>query len=434
MIPLEEARQFVLDACTPMAPRAVPIDDALGCVVAATVVAAEPVPPFVNSSMDGYALRSVDTAGAPVRLEVVGAVMAGSSFNGSVGPGQAVRIMTGAPMPEGADAVCMLEDIRVESDGSTVLIGQQTDKGRSVRHPGEDVAVGDEVAPRGTVLTPGHLGVLANVGLTSVNVHPRPRIGVLSTGDELATASGPLRPGQIRDANRHTLLALARREGWDCVDLGVVGDDESAVAEVFERSPAACDAVVTSGGVSVGDLDVVRAVLEARSAETMRWMQVAIKPAKPLAFGTIGDSRMPVFGLPGNPVSAMVSFELFVRPAIRKMCGHRNLDRPLVAATAGMDLVRRPDGKVHFLRAQATFDRQGTWTVRPMGGQNSHQLRAMAEANALVVLPDGHGAQAGELVNVLLIDPTRLGAEQGDEEPGHGESSQFEPRRSGSQR
>ncbi|HEY1988222.1 MAG TPA: gephyrin-like molybdotransferase Glp [Acidimicrobiales bacterium] len=416
MIPLREAQGFVLGACVPGAPHPTPIDEALGCVVAAQVVATEPVPPFVNSSRDGYALRAADTltagdAEGPVRLRVVGLIMAGSPFEGVVGPGQAARIMTGAPMPTGADAVCMLEDCLVEEDGEVVVISQPVPAGEAVRGVGEDVAVGDVMAEPGTALSPAHLGVLANQGIAEVLVHPRPRVGVLSTGDELASSLGPLAPGQIRDANRHTLLALVRREGWVPVDLGMVGDDEEALGEVLDRATASCDAVVTSGGVSVGDHDIVKVVLEKRSAGTMRWMQVAIRPAKPFAFGTLDRSATPVFGLPGNPVSAMVSFELFVRPAVRLIGGHRRLERVSVPAVVETDLRRSRDGKTHFLRAVVSLDPQGAWRVRPMVGQDSHQLRAMADANALAVLPDGAGVGAGELVEVLLTDPERLNAD-----------------------
>ncbi|HEY3942059.1 MAG TPA: gephyrin-like molybdotransferase Glp [Acidimicrobiales bacterium] len=415
MIPLAEARQFVLDACTPGVPRPVPIDDALGCVAAEPVVATEPIPPFVNSAMDGYALRAADTegirtTGAAVRLAVFGTVMAGAPLRRAIGDGEAVRIMTGAPMPAGADAVCMLEGCRVEAGGEVVVIDQPLAVGEAVRYPGDDVKVGDLAVPAGTVLGPGHLGVLANLGMTTVSVWPRPRIGVLSTGDEVTSEVGPLAPGKIRDANRHTLLALVRREGWHAVDLGIVGDDEAALAGALERGGAACDALITSGGVSVGDLDVVKVVLDKLAGGTMRWMQVAIKPAKPFAFGTLATTGTPVFGLPGNPVSAMVGFELFVRPGVRRMSSYRDLDRPTVPAFAQTDLQRRPDGKTHFVRALVTLDHAGAWHARPMTGQDSHQLRAMADANALVVLPDGTGARAGDLVDVMLVDPDRLTA------------------------
>jgi molybdenum cofactor synthesis domain-containing protein len=261
------------------------------------------------------------------------------------------------------------------------------------------------------VITAGHVGVLANQGLTEVEVHPRPRIGVLSTGDELVTGPGTLPPGKIRDANRHTLLALVRREGWEAVDLGVVRDDEATLGRVLDDAVARCDLIVTSGGVSVGDRDVVKTVLEQRSGGTMRWVQVAIRPAKPFAFGTLAGSGTPVFGLPGNPVSAMVSFELFVRPAGRLMSGHRTLGRAVVPATAEGAFERRADGKTHFHRCLVRLDDRGSWWVRPMDGQESHQLLTMAESNALAVLPDGDGILSGDLVEVMLTDPCRVGTD-----------------------
>jgi molybdopterin molybdotransferase len=408
MIPLNEAQELVLDSCKRGMPTSVPIDEALGCVVAAPVVASEPLPPFVNSSRDGYALRAVDApadgTGPPARLAVIGSIMAGSSLDRPIGPGQAARIMTGAPLPAGADAVCMLEDCAVEDDGNVLVIDHPVAAGEAVRHVGEDVRVGDVLAVAGAVLTPARLGVLANQGMDAVWIHPRPRVGVLSTGDELAAGSGPLSPGQIRDANRHTLLGLVRREGWTAVDLGIVGDDEGGLSAALDRASTDCDAIVTSGGVSVGDLDTVKVVLEKRCGGTMRWMQVAIRPARPLAFGTLEGSGTPVFGLPGNPVSAMVSFELFVRPGVRRMCGHRGPHRALIPAVADIDLNRMPDGKIHFVRSVLWLDAGGLWRLRPLAGQDSHQLQAMADANALAVLPDGEGVAAGGSVHALLTD------------------------------
>lgn len=409
MIPLQEAQQFVLAHCAPAPPSPYQLDDALDCVVASPVVATEPIPPFVNSSMDGYAVRARDTVGAPVTLKVIGQIMAGQVFEGNVGGHEAARIMTGAPLPAGADTVCMVEETSTGLDGHSVTIGCEVRPGQFVRQPGRDVAVGDVVAPAGTVLTPAHVGLLANQGLEEILVHPRPRVGVLSTGDELFAGGGLLPPGRIRDANRHILLALARREGWDCVDLGIVGDDEASLVEIL-TSPAvsACDAVMTSGGVSVGDLDLVRGVLEKLSDGTMRWMQVAIRPAKPFAFGTLAPSGVRVFGLPGNPVSAMVAFELFVRPALRHLGGHRVLHRPVVTARAACDLPRQPDGKLHLLRGRVTAD-GGVWLASIAAGQESHQLRAMSDANALILLPDGEGLRAGDRVEALLLDPHQLG-------------------------
>lgn len=411
MIPLAEAQRFVLGLCDPLAPVEVALDDALGCVVAATVTATEQIPPFANSSMDGYAVRAVDTTKAPVELEVVASIMAGSSLDLTISEGKAARIMTGAPLPRGADAVCMVEETESADDGRKVVIKRPLQTGDYVRDPGRDVAVGDLIAPSATVLTAGHLGVLANQGMTSVVVHPRPRVGVLSTGDELFEGEGVLPHGKIRDANRHTLMALVRREGWGLTDLGVVGDDEQALVDSFGSAGSTCEAIVTSGGVSVGDLDLVKTVLAKLCAGKMDWMQVAIRPAKPLAVGVLADTGTPVFGLPGNPVSAMVSFELFVRPALRLMSGHSVLKRPVVRASTEVDLQRQPDGKLHLLRGWLRVDRLGSLCVSTTQGQESHQLQSMSEANALILLPDGNGAAAGEHVEVLLIDPDRVSSD-----------------------
>jgi molybdenum cofactor synthesis domain-containing protein len=254
----------------------------------------------------------------------------------------------------------------------------------------------------GTTLTPGHLGVLASIGLTQVVVHGRPRVGVLSTGDELRDGPGELQPGQIRDANRHALLALVREAGAAAIDLGLVRDDESAVEDALQRGVEGCDLLITSGGVSMGDFDYVKAVLERRSGG-LAWMQVAIRPAKPLAFGVIDGT--PIFGLPGNPVSAMVSFELFARPAIRQLMGHAagDLDRPRVKAIADEGFSRRPDGRLMLARVVATLADDGRYHVRSAGGQESHMLRAMAHANALALVPDGDGIAAGAFVDALLL-------------------------------
>jgi molybdenum cofactor synthesis domain-containing protein len=395
LVPLEEARAHVLERVSALAPVEVDLADALHAVTAAEVVAAEAVPPFANSAMDGYAVRAADTAGAPVELEVTGMIAAGTAPEASVGPGQAMRIMTGAPVPDGADAVVLVE--RTRTEGSVVTIEIAVEPGTSTRGVGEDVQPGDVVVAPGTVLTPGHLGVLASVGIDRVVVHRRPRVGVLSTGDELVTR-GPLGRGQIRDSNRPTLLALVEEAGFEAVDLGVAADDEASVTTAIERAVASCDAVLTSGGVSMGDLDYVKVVLD--RIGDMRWMQIAIKPAKPFAFGLVGAT--PVFGLPGNPVSSMVSFELFARPALRRMAGHAQLDRLHVEAVAPDGLRRSADGKVHLARVVAAQE-GGRWLVRSAGGQGSHHLTAMAAANALALIPDGDGVEPGGSVRTMLL-------------------------------
>jgi len=392
LVPLDEARRWVLDRVPgALAGETVATVDATGRVAAAEVLAGEDVPPFANSAMDGYAVRAADTAAAPVELRDLGTVLAGATSDVVVEPGTALRIMTGAPVPAGADAVVLVE--RTRTDGDVVTVEIAVEPGTSVRGVGEDVRPGDVVVEAGAVLTPGLLGVLASVGVREVEVHRRPRVGVLSTGDELVE-DGPLAPGQIRDSNRPTLLALVREAGFEAVDLGIVVDDEASVTAAVERAVAECDAVLTSGGVSMGDLDYVKVVLD--RIGDMRWMQIAIKPAKPFAFGLVGP--VPVFGLPGNPVSSMVSFELFARPALRKMAGHAVLDRTRAQVTVPDGLRRRPDGKTHFARVVV----QGG-EARSAGGQGSHQLAAMAAANGLAVLPDGDGVPPGGTVDVILL-------------------------------
>ncbi|MDQ4091174.1 MAG: molybdopterin molybdotransferase MoeA [Actinomycetota bacterium] len=395
MIPVAEARRVILAACPVLAPRALPLLDALGCVTAGTVVAGHDVPSFPNSAMDGFAVRAEDTPGA---LQVVGTAAAGTVPGLTVGPGQAVRIMTGAVVPAGADAVVMVERTSAGAGGG-VTIEVAAAAGDHIRWPGEDLRAGQVLFEPGTELGPGHLGVLASVGAETVDVSPPARVGVLSTGDELASGPGALRPGQIRDSNRPMLLALVAQAGWAPVDLGTAPDDEAAITAAVERGVAECDAILTSGGVSVGDFDYVKVVLD-RLGE-MHWWQVAVRPAKPLAFGTVRGT--PVFGLPGNPVSSLVSFELFARPALRQMTGHRGLYRLEVPAVADEPLRRQPDGKLHLVRVVATTGDDGRPHVRSSGGQGSHLLRAMALANALALLPDGAGVEAGETVKVMLL-------------------------------
>jgi molybdopterin molybdotransferase len=403
VIPLGEARERVLARCTPLPVERVPIAEAVGLVVAEAVTATEHVPPFANTAMDGYAVVAADTVGArddtPVTLEVVGAVAAGSDGQVPMGPGQAVRIMTGAPIPPGADAVVMVERCRPDRSGQRVDILVEVPVGNHVRRPGEDLAPGDVVVEPGTALRAGHLGVLAGLGVEEVAVHRRPRVAVFSTGDELVEGPAPLAPGQIRDSNRHTLVALLRELGCEARDLGIVPDDEARIRSKVLEATSSHDAVVTSGGVSMGDFDLVKKVLD--DLGDMEWMQVAIRPAKPLAVGTVGG--VPVFGLPGNPVSSMVSFELFARPGLRRMMGHAGWGRTVLPARVPDGLRRTPDGKTHFVRVRVTVDDDGTLLARSSGGQGSHQLSAMAAADGLAVLADGDGVDPGGRVPVILL-------------------------------
>ncbi|MDE0133900.1 MAG: molybdopterin molybdotransferase MoeA [Acidimicrobiaceae bacterium] len=419
MLPLESVREFVLDRCPARAPQSVPVADALGLVTASEIISSEAIPQFANTAMDGFAVRSADVADAPCELRVVETIAAGHAPQVTVGPGEASRIMTGAIIPPGADAVVMVERTSLVTPSSTanpnstaadgsasgngaaeiVRVEVSVPPGNHVRPVGDDLHAGTHVFAVGTELTAGHLGVLCSLGMTEVEVFPRLRVGVLSTGDELVDDGSPLGPGQIRDSNRRTLLALAQRVDVIPVDLGLAPDDPDEIETAITTGVQTCDVIVTSGGVSMGDFDYVKAVLD--RVGDMRWMQVAIKPAKPLAFGTVGD--VPVFGLPGNPVSSMVSFELFARPGLRSMMGHPDPVRPTVEATAAEALPRRADGKTHFMRVLAT-PADGGVEVRSAGGQGSHMLWAMAKANALAVVPDGDGVRAGGSVEVLLLD------------------------------
>ena len=384
-----------------------PVADALGLVTASEIISSEAIPQFANTAMDGFAVRSADVVDAPCDLRVVETIAAGHAPQVTVGPGEASRIMTGATIPPGADAVVMVERTSIVTDGPAsgngaaeiVRVEVSVPPGNHVRPVGDDLHAGTHVFAAGTELTAGHLGVLCSLGMTEVEAFPRLRVGVLSTGDELVDDGSPLRPGQIRDSNRRTLLALAQRVDVVPVDLGLAPDDPDEIETAITTGVQTCDAIVTSGGVSMGDFDYVKAVLD--RVGDMRWMQVAIKPAKPLAFGTVGD--VPVFGLPGNPVSSMVSFELFARPGLRSMMGHPDPVRPTVEATAAEDLPRRADGKTHFMRVLAA-PTDGGVEVRSAGGQGSHMLWAMAKANALAVVPDGDGVRAGGPVDVLLLD------------------------------
>lgn len=407
MRPLEEAQDFVLGSCPPKGPVVLPREQAVGLVLAEPVVSGEVVPPFDNTAVDGYAVRAADVSSVPVELTVTAEIAAGAAPDRPVGPGEAMRIMTGAPMPEGADAVVMVEDsewLGVENGVETVRLTASVPVGAAVRRAGDDVRVGDEIFRPGAEITPAMQAVLASINVSQVSVHPRLRVAVLSTGDELVDDGSPLERGQIRESNRTMLVGLVDETGCESVDLGIVRDDEAELERVLRDAAESSDAIVSSGGVSMGDYDVVKAVL-GRIAD-MTWMQMAIKPAKPFAFGTLtrdDGTRVPIFGLPGNPVSSMVSYELMARPALRRMMGHRRLTRTSLVGIADADIRRKPDGKVHFARVNGGFGDDGRYHVTPVGAQGSHQLAATATADAMVVLPDGSGVDAGSEVAVLLL-------------------------------
>jgi len=385
MKPLGEAQREVLGAMAPLREAEVPLADALGLCLTEDVVAPHPVPPFANSSVDGFAVRAADTGGAPVDLEVLEDVAAGHPSTQDLRPGTAVRIMTGAPVPGGADAVVMVEHT-VPSGPGRVRALAPVAPGEGVRAAGSDLPAGAVVFSAGERLGPGHLGVLAALGVARPRVRRRPRVAVLSTGDEVVPPeTEALVPGAIRDANRPLLAGLLGELGAEVLDLGIVPDDAAQLADALEAAAAAADAVVTSGGVSVGDFDLVKQVLA--SLGGVQFWRVALQPGKPFAFGALGDT--PLFGLPGNPVSVMVAFEQLVRPALLHRMGARALFRPRLPGRLALGVCTDPE-RTAFLRVSAAY-RGGGWEAAPSGAQDSHVLSALARADAFAVVPAGVG-------------------------------------------
>jgi molybdenum cofactor synthesis domain-containing protein len=403
MIAVDMARQVVLDLCPVLTPQPTSCEDMSGRVLAQDVVASENVPPFANSAVDGYAVRAMDVAVVPCDLRVIGTLAAGAASSFALGAGDAVRIMTGAPIPTGADAVVMVEDSEKLGNDRVRLTRVAQHMG-AIREIGSDVRIGDVVFHAGSVLNAPGAGVLASINARNVLAYPRARVALLSTGDELVTNGSPLRPGQIRESNLTMLVAMATATGCEVINLGVIPDDEELIKKTLHGVSSRCDAIVTSGGVSMGEFDIIKAVLS-RIAQ-MQWMQLAMKPAKPFAFGQLDatDGRtIPIFGLPGNPVSSLVSYELLARPALRKMMGHtRDLLRPSVRAIVDAPLKRKTDGKIHYMRVFGTFSPDGRLHVRDTGPQESHQLAATAMANGLAAVPDGGGVSIGGEVDVML--------------------------------
>ncbi|MFZ0768050.1 MAG: gephyrin-like molybdotransferase Glp [Acidimicrobiales bacterium] len=408
MISIDEARHFVLRDLVPLAPQQLDLSNALGCVAAAVLTAREPSPRFDNSSMDGFALQASDTIGGSTRLRIRDSIFAGDSGEVEVRSGDAVRIMTGAPIPLGADSVCMREEATVDADGMTVLIQREVTAGEFIRRVGDDITEGQALLQPGDEIGPALLGVLASQGVTKVLAYPRPRVGVLSTGNELSDDPGSLTQGKIRDANRPSLVASILASGFEPVDLGVVGDTREVIAEAFRQGIASCDAVVSTGGVSVGDADFVKAVISELSGENARSMQVAVKPGKPFAFGVAISRAIPLFGLAGNPVSTLVGFEIFVRPALRRLGAHRVLDRLTMNGVLDLAMPRKPDGRVHLVHVVSRVHDDGHVHVERAARHASHLLNAVAESNSLAVLPDGVGYAIGDEVRLVVLDPNQL--------------------------
>ncbi|MHB9096712.1 MAG: molybdopterin molybdotransferase MoeA [Syntrophales bacterium] len=401
MISVDAARNRILDAFSPLGLEKVNIIEALGRVIGEDVFAGRAIPPNDNSTMDGYALRVKDTRGAsaeaPVRLAVVEDIPAGTVPRKRVGQGEAARIMTGAPIPEGADAVVRMEDTRKEDPGVAILVEAKT--GRNIRRAGEDVCQGEKVISRGEVIRPAGAGMLASLGRSFISVHQRPLVAIVATGNELTEIDETPSEGKIIGSNGYLLAALVRECGGIPLQIGIARDRREDLRAAF-RAAMRADLIVSSGGVSVGDYDLVKESMQ-EAGNAMHFWQVAMKPGRPLAFGALGD--VPAVGLPGNPTAAMVSFELFVRPAIRKMLGHDNLFRRTIRARLDEEIVKKK-GITHFIRAQVRREGE-SYAVVMAGRQDSGILKSMVRANGLIVLPEeATVARAGEMVTVQLLD------------------------------
>lgn len=406
---VSEALDLVLAQIDVLEAESVPLSDALGRILAAPVVARDDLPPFANSSMDGYAVRAADLAGAskdsPVELRVLADIAAGMDLAIEIQPGTSARIMTGAPLPSGADAVVPVEDTDEPWRGQdrslpqSISIYRSVESGAFVRYPGEDIRAGMTVLQAGHLLRPQEIGVLASLGIPRVHVIRRPRVGVLSTGDELIDVEAPLSPGKIRNSNSYAQAAQVLALGGVPVMLGVARDTEADIRAKLDKAVVEqVDLLISSAGVSVGAYDKVKEVLNG-SGNVAFW-RVRMRPGKPLAFGTYRD--IPYLGLPGNPVSAMVSFETFVRPAILKLGGHSNFERPRIQAILLEDV--RSDGRESYLRAVVTRDARG-YVALTTGSQGSHILMSLVKANALLVVPEGvTEVAAGTPLTALMLD------------------------------
>ncbi|MGW7659645.1 molybdotransferase-like divisome protein Glp [Streptomyces sp. NPDC054756] len=423
---VDEHLQDILATVRPLEPIELQLLDAQGCVLVDDVTVPVSLPPFDNSSMDGYAVRVADVAGAseefPAVLEVVGDAAAGQADLLHVGPGQAVRIMTGAPLPPGAETVVPVEwtdgglgegpvsGMRARSQApegatGTVQIHRPAEARAHVRAAGSDVRAGDRALRAGTVLGPPQIALLAAIGRGTVRVRPRPRVVVMSTGSELVQPDEPLGTGQIYDSNSFALTAAARDAGAIAYRVGAVADDAETLRDTIEDQLVRADLMVTTGGVSVGAYDVVKEALahvgdEDEPGSGVEFRKLAMQPGKPQGFGSIGPDHTPLLALPGNPVSSYVSFELFVRPAIRTLMGLTDVHRPRTRATLAADkALTSPKGRRQFLR--------GTYAdgeVRPVGGAGSHLVAALAQADALIVVPeDAESVEPGGEVEVVLL-------------------------------
>ncbi|MBK9349339.1 MAG: molybdopterin molybdotransferase MoeA [Sulfuritalea sp.] len=401
---VERARELILGLLPPVTGiERVFVRQALDRVLAADVISPIDVPSHDNSAMDGWALRFDDLAtGAESRLKNIGTAFAGRAFEGKVGAGETVRIMTGAVLPEGVDTVVIQEVAKVEADAVIIPPGQQ--RGQNTRRAGEDLQAGKPAIPAGRKLRPAEIGIVASLGVAEVSVRRRLRVALFSTGDELCSIGQALTEGAVYDSNRYTLWGMLTRLGCEVIDMGVVRDDPAALEAAFRDAAACADAIITSGGVSVGEADFIKQMM-AQLGEVAFW-KIAMKPGRPMAFGRIapdGPDRSGawLFGLPGNPVAVMVTFYQFVRPALLKLAGLAPL--PVVPGFEArcLEPMKKSPGRTEYQRGILGRDESGAWTVRPTGAQGSGVLRSMADADCFIVLEQERGkVGAGDTVTV----------------------------------
>jgi len=398
---VDKAREAILACLTPVAGiERVATRAALGRVLAQDIVPAINVPAHDNSAMDGYALRAADlAANGDTTLKEIGSAFAGRTFSGTLGAGECVRVMTGAVMPAGADTVVIQEVVKAAAGSVAVPAGQK--RGQNVRYAGEDLRAGQAVLKPGHPVSTADLGLIASLGLAEVGVKRRLRVAFFSTGDELASVGQPLAEGQVYDSNRYTLYGMLARLGVEILDMGVVRDDPAALEAAFLSAAANADAIITSGGVSVGEADFVKQLM-GKLGEVLFW-KIAMRPGRPMAFGRIGNAAL--FGLPGNPVAVMVTFHQFVRDALLHMSGRTDdFAVPLLRVPAA-EALRKVPGRTEYQRGVLSRDAAGAYAVRLTGGQGSGVLRSMSEANCFIVLEHGRGkVAAGELVDVQLFE------------------------------
>lgn len=400
-MPVDKARALIREFLVPIGgTERVAIRSALGRVLGEDVISPVAVPSHDNSAMDGYALRFEDLAAeGETALTIAGTSFAGAPFAGTVAKGACVRIMTGGVLPEGADTVVMQE--RVVSDGKTARIAPGQKKGQNIRRAGEDLQPGQVVLTRGTRVRPAELGLVASLGIGELSVFRRLRVAFFSTGDELVSIGTPLGEGQIYDSNRYTIHGMLTRLGCEVIDLGVVRDDPAALERAFNDAAAMADVVITSGGVSVGEADFTKDLL-GKLGEVVFW-KIAMKPGRPLAYGRVGGAHF--FGLPGNPVSVMVTFYEFVRDAMLVLMGQRDVTPMPTFKVKCVTPLKKAPGRTEFQRGVLYQESGGDWAVRVTGDQGSGILRSMAEANCFIVLPTDQGnVAAGTMVEVQLME------------------------------